>query len=521
MFYKLSIPCLLVIGMFFGLTAQTTIKLDTVYNFSQAQTATADYQINLPNPGVVTIHIGNWLSTMNWTVDYDRIYVYNDTNGIINREGLSTADDPFLFHMFAGDTNGLTFNIGQAAVYTIAVHSGLLGGQPPLSENYQLSVSEVACNDVNEPNNTMQQATTLQMDATVTAYQWRRVKSAFVNGDDDWYKIAIPSPGQLKLVLSHWTPLMDWTKDYDRLYVYNGKGDSIGYGISTGSSAADPFYEHMMYDSIHTTTMNLSHAGTYYLRYHAGDAYSTTPYTLHPSFTPADDKFEPNDNFTQAKLITASDSFYHAFEWRTADSTMNVAHDEDFYYFQAAAAGPFSITLDSNWIPIFNWSADYDWLTVYAADTTTTIGANPLNWMMRTSPANFTVPSAGKYYIRMHCGDGYSLTGYSFKLTGNTVSSRELHAVSRDVPREFALEKNFPDPFVSSTMITYRLPVDCNVQIKVLDVSGRQVKDLVHEFKTAGRHAVILNGTGLAGGVYLCEMKAGSFVAKRKMSLLR
>ncbi len=342
MFRKLEVGCAIVLWAISIPTAQTTLKIDTTYNLGQAATSTANYNIAMPYPGVVTLHISGWLSTMDWTTDFDRIYVYNDTNGIINREGLSTAADPFLFHMFfkqAADSFGLSFNIGEAAVYTIAVHAGYLGGQPPISENYQLTITELSCNDINEPNDNMQQATVLKMDSTITAYQWRRVKTAFVNGDEDWYEIAIPSPGQLKLVLKHWTPLMDWTNDFDRLYVYNGKGDSIGFGISTGSSAADPYYEHMMYDSVHTTTMNLTHAGTYYLRYHSGAAYSTQPYSLTPSFAPADDQFEPNNNFSQAKFIQATDSSYHAFEWRSVDSTMNIAGDEDYYYFMAAAPG--------------------------------------------------------------------------------------------------------------------------------------------------------------------------------------
>jgi hypothetical protein len=505
------------IGLFPTLLfAQIAVKIDTVYNVSQAASSTVNYQIAIPYPGQITIHIKNWLSTYDWTHDYDRMYVYNDTAGLVDREGLSTSTDPFLFHMFQADSNGLTFNIGQAAVYTIAVHAGDYLGQQPQTQSYQMSITEVSCSDAYEPNDTRQLATALTMDSTITAYQWRRVKTAQVGGDEDWYKIAVPSPGQLKIVLSHWTPVMDWTNDFDRLYVYNGKGDSIGSGISTGSSTSDPYYEHMMYDSIHTTSMNLSHAGTYYLRYHSGAASSLKPYTITPSFTAAQDQFEPNDNFSQAKQIAASDSFYHACEWRSADSTMNVAGDEDYYFFMAASGGEYSLTLQ-NWIGIYNWDADYDYMVVYASDTSV-VGANPMNWMMNANPTTFTVPSAGKYYIRLHCGNAFSLTGYSFKLSGNTVP---IKAVKKNIPKDFALGINSPNPFVSNTSISYRIPQDCTVRIKIFDNRGREIKELVNEYKTAGAYTVCFNGAKLSGGVYFYEISAGKFFDRKKMSLLK
>jgi hypothetical protein len=200
---------------------------------------------------------------------------------------------------------------------------------------------------------------------------------------------------------------------------------------------------------------------------------------------------------------------------------MNVARDEDYYYFQAADSGHYSITLDSNWIPIYNWGADYDQLIVYASDTITTIGANPLNWMMGPSPTNFTVPSAGRYYIRLHCGDGYSLKGYSFKLTGNTVPVKLANNTPGTVPKEFALEKNYPNPFISNTTIRYQLPENSSVRIKIFDGRGREIKDLVHEYKTAGRYKVDFSGADLAGGIYFYEIKAGRFFAKREMLLTR
>jgi len=94
---------------------------------------------------------------------------------------------------------------------------------------------------------------------------------------------------------------------------------------------------------------------------------------------------------------------------------MHVAGDEDFYYFTAAAAGGYTLTLN-NWIGIYNWGADYDRLWVYDKDQAI-VGPDPCNWMMGNNvPMTINIPAAGKYYIRLHCGNASSLGGYTFNL---------------------------------------------------------------------------------------------------------
>ena len=49
---------------------QTTIQVGTTYNFSQGAPGTVRYPINIQYPGEFTIHIGNWLTTYDWGLDY-------------------------------------------------------------------------------------------------------------------------------------------------------------------------------------------------------------------------------------------------------------------------------------------------------------------------------------------------------------------------------------------------------------------------------------------------------------------
>lgn len=187
-----------------SIVAQTLIQVGTTYNFSQNPQTTARYQLTVPYPGELTIQIGNWLSTYNWSLDFDRIYIYNDTLASIGIGAFGSSGDPFLFHMFQGP-NGLVFRVGQAGTYYIDVHSG----QPEnwgnaTSQSYSLTVNAAYCNDIYEPNNDIINATPITVGQVVTAYQWRKVKNDTVWGDEDWYKIQTNSPGVLTIQLTDW-----------------------------------------------------------------------------------------------------------------------------------------------------------------------------------------------------------------------------------------------------------------------------------------------------------------------------
>lgn len=89
------------------------------------------------------------------------------------------------------------------------------------------------------------------------------------------------------------------------------------------------------------------------------------------------------------------------------------------------------------------------------------------------------------------------------------------------IPTEFALNQNYPNPFNPSTVISYQLPVNSFVALKVYDVLGREMEVLVNERQSVGSHSAIFNASNLSGGVYFYRLQAGSYSETKKLMLLK
>jgi hypothetical protein len=94
------------------------------------------------------------------------------------------------------------------------------------------------------------------------------------------------------------------------------------------------------------------------------------------------------------------------------------------------------------------------------------------------------------------------------------------------LPDEFSLAQNYPNPFNPSTMIEYSLPRDAHVELTVFNLLGQKVRTLVDANQEAGSKSIAWDGTDAGGndvasGVYFYAIRAGHFVAVRKLMVLR
>jgi hypothetical protein len=89
------------------------------------------------------------------------------------------------------------------------------------------------------------------------------------------------------------------------------------------------------------------------------------------------------------------------------------------------------------------------------------------------------------------------------------------------VVTEYALEQNYPNPFNPSTLITYQLPKNSEVEISIYNVLGQEIVTLVSQMQSAGKYQVEWDASGYAGGVYLYHIQTDGFSAIKKMILLK
>jgi hypothetical protein len=89
------------------------------------------------------------------------------------------------------------------------------------------------------------------------------------------------------------------------------------------------------------------------------------------------------------------------------------------------------------------------------------------------------------------------------------------------LPRETALLQNYPNPFNPKTGVRFQVSGVSDVRIAVYDILGKEVALLVNERKTPGNYEVPFDASGLASGMYIYRMTAGTFVATKTMLLVK
>ena len=90
-----------------------------------------------------------------------------------------------------------------------------------------------------------------------------------------------------------------------------------------------------------------------------------------------------------------------------------------------------------------------------------------------------------------------------------------------NIPLRFDLAQNYPNPFNPVTKISYQIPRQLFVTIKVFDVLGNEVVTLVQEDKSAGDYELIWEAENLTSGIYYYRISAGDFSQTKKMILLK
>jgi len=163
------------------------------------------------------------------------------------------------------------------------------------------------------------------------------------------------------------------------------------------------------------------------------------------------------------------------------------------------------------------------------------VSAFPIIDMVRSTPAQFPVllslNESQRLFVfsqvdAMYADHGFysdynrkTLSFFNSILRGTTrVESRDAKA---GLPEGFALLQNYPNPFNPSTVISFQLPVNSHVTLKVFDVNGREVATLMDGEMAAGDHAVTFAPRERTTGLYFYKITAGNFSQTRKAIMIK
>ncbi len=115
----------------------------------------------------------------------------------------------------------------------------------------------------------------------------------------------------------------------------------------------------------------------------------------------------------------------------------------------------------------------------------------------------------------------------SIAINGNSEFFGPVSAVGTlPIPDEFGLSQNYPNPFNPETTIEYQLPEDSKVTIRIYNLLGKQIRELINENKQAGYLSIVWDGkdfgkNDVSSGIYLIQMQAGKFHEVKKATILR
>jgi hypothetical protein len=181
-----------------------------------------------------------------------------------------------------------------------------------------------------------------------------------------------------------------------------------------------------------------------------------------------------------------------------------------------------------------------------------------INWIFRNPGMNIAVNKIRFINSKTGwiCGDGGLIMkttnagiNWQNQYTGTTKSIRDLYVLNENYlwasgdsgvvlrtttggatfinnntiekPEKYELYQNYPNPFNSMTNVKFEILNAEMVEIKVFDLSGKEVRTLVNEYKQAGTYEVSFDAEGLSSGIYFYKMTAGEFSDVKRMVLLK
>jgi hypothetical protein len=226
------------------------------------------------------------------------------------------------------------------------------------------------------------------------------------------------------------------------------------------------------------------------------DIWGNSNYWMYTSPPPL--YFYVDDNYAPAVPQNFDATVYHTEynAYPKLNWTLNTEADGDSYYIERRITGQQNFSL----LTTVNWTTNQyiDYTINYAGGG----------------------PSLAEYKIRAHDINGH-YSNYSSVESVNYGDAWKIGSGNNDAISEYELEQNYPNPFNPETFINYQIKENGFVSLKVYDLIGKEVANLVDEVQSPGQYSISFDGSNLPSGIYICSLRVNEFVQNMKMILLK
>ncbi len=138
-----------------------------------------------------------------------------------------------------------------------------------------------------------------------------------------------------------------------------------------------------------------------------------------------------------------------------------------------------------------------------------------------TNTAWYNSPDLSKVWTRRVVTDNFPFTGEPARNVSSGTNSKQDAVSKTGAAEKYSLGQNYPNPFNPTTKISFSLPKGEFVSVKIFDISGKEIAELVNGEMNAGTYEYQFNASTLSSGIYFYQIKTASFSEIKKMTLVK
>jgi len=150
------------------------------------------------------------------------------------------------------------------------------------------------------------------------------------------------------------------------------------------------------------------------------------------------------------------------------------------------------------------------------------------SWILIDSVAQNTINHADTgltagtiYHYRIYAFNAAGNSAYSNAVFDTTFSITSIIAHDSEIPNEYKLYNNYPNPFNPSTTIRFSLPRSGYAKLIIFNTLGEEVTTLIAEDLAVGTFTAQWDAIGISSGIYFYRLQSGKYTETKKLVLLR